>query len=175
MFSSACFYKYFSINWEQLLKNLKGYGKNYELLAAHTVGAFIKGAALVNPTGKQNSSAAHNRPDGILVEIKDSPISYANAFANPVPSKGERGMVEQSIAQLAHYMRDMDAGFGKPKERFWFSPNLRNPLRVVKDNKEIDVSENNIKSLDELIASVMDKIGYKWEEVQKVVVNSKVV
>ena len=55
-------------------------------LAAHTVGAFMRAAALVTPTGKQNSFAAHNPPDGILVQIQDRniPISYANAFAKPV-------------------------------------------------------------------------------------------
>ena len=51
MFASACFYKYFSIHWETLVANLKG---NKEM-AAHAVGAFIRGAALTNPTGKQNS------------------------------------------------------------------------------------------------------------------------
>jgi CRISPR system Cascade subunit CasC len=106
MFASACFYKYFSIHWETLVKNLNGFKGNKELLAAHTLGAFIREAALVNPTGKQNSFAAHNPPDGILVEIKDTPISYANAFAAPVPSKGERDMISQSIAQLAQYVHD---------------------------------------------------------------------
>lgn len=38
LFASACFYKYFSIDFETLIKNLKG---NKEL-AAHTVGAFIR-------------------------------------------------------------------------------------------------------------------------------------
>src|SRR5271157_1993429 len=49
MFGAACFYKYFSIDFETLKQNLKG---NQEL-AAHTVGAFIRGAALSNRTGKQ--------------------------------------------------------------------------------------------------------------------------
>ena len=90
MFASACFYKYFSINWETLVKNLKG---NKEL-AAHTVGAFIRGAALVNPTGKQNSFAAHNPPDGMLVEIKNTPISYANAFAKPAARRARHHLAE---------------------------------------------------------------------------------
>ncbi len=171
MFSSACFYKYFSINWETLVANLKG----NEKLAAHTVGAFIRGAALANPTGKQNSSAAHNRPDGILIEIKDSPVSYANAFANPVPSKGERGMVEQSIAQLSQYVNDMDAGYGKPKERLWFSPNLRHKLTFLEEKKEMLLTKNNFKSLDdELVPALIKAVGYDWKEVQKSIVNPEV-
>ena len=112
MFASACFYKYFSIHWETLVEESEGFGI-HEKLAAHTVGAFIRGAALSNPTGKQNSFAAHNPPDGMLVEIRNSPISYANAFARPV-TQGERDIISQSIAQLGQYVHDIDTGYGKP-------------------------------------------------------------
>jgi CRISPR system Cascade subunit CasC len=169
MFASACFYKYFSIDWETLAGNLKG----NKQLAAHTVGAFLRGAALVNPTGKQNSYAAHNPPDGILVEIKDTPISYANAFAKPVQN-GKRDIISQSIAQLAQYIHDTDVGYGKPHERFWFSPNLRYHLSVVEDKQEIPLAENNMDSLPELVAAVVAAIGFDWEAVQKVKVNPEV-
>jgi CRISPR system Cascade subunit CasC len=175
MFASACFYKYFSIHWETLLSNLKGYGDGHEKLAAHTVGAFLRGAALVNPTGKQNSFAAHNLPDGMLVEIKNAPISYANAFAKPV-NKDERDIISQSIAQLGQYIYDIDTGYGKPKKRFWFSPNLRYPLSIVDvgGKKEIPLAENNFKSLARLIPAVIKEIGYDWEEVKKVALNEEV-
>jgi CRISPR system Cascade subunit CasC len=174
MFASACFYKYFSIHWETLVENLKGFGVDHEKLAAHTVGAFIRGAAMVNPTGKQNSFAAHNPPDGMLVEIKNTPISYANntpisyanAFAKPAGTSGG-DIISQSIAQLGRYVRDMDTGYGKPTERFWFSPNLRYPLSVIEDKKDIH-------SLDELIRAVVKAIGHDWEEVKKIVVNAEV-
>lgn len=165
MFASACFYKYFSIHWETLVSNLSG----NEELAAHTIGAFIRGAALANPTGKQNSFAAHNPPDGILVEFKKAPISYANAFAAPVPSQGERKLVEQSIAQLAQYAHDIDVGYGQPDARFWFSPNLRFPLAVTESGNNTLLTENNLKSLDELIPAVVKTIGHDWESVQNVV------
>ena len=169
MFGSACFYKYFSIDLETLIKNLKG---NKEL-AAHTVGAFIRGAALANPTGKQNSFAAHNPPDGLLVEIRNFPLSYANAFAKPA-SQDQRDIISQSIAQLGQYVHDIDTGYGRPTKRIWFSPNLRYPLTIIEDNKEIALAGNNIKSLDELIRVVVKETGHDWEEVQKVVVNSEV-
>jgi len=170
LFSSACFYKYFSIDFEALVKNLKG---NKEL-AAHTVGAFIRAAATVNPTGKQNSFAAHNPPDGILIELKKSPVSYANAFARPVSISGGRDIVSQSVAQLGQYILDLDAGYGKPENRFWFSPNLRFPLQTIEENKEIDLSDNNVKSLDELIPAIVSAIGYDWSKVKEVVLNSEV-
>jgi len=170
MFASACFYKYFSIHWETLVKNLVG-----DLnVAAHTVGAFIRGAALVTPTGKQNSFAAHNHPDGILIEIRDAPISYANAFARPAV-QGERDIVSQSIAQLGQYAYDLDTGYGKPQQRFWFSPNLRYRLTVGTREKEvkedIDLAKSNLKSLDELIPAVVKATGCDWEEAKKTNIN----
>ncbi|MBM3334252.1 type I-E CRISPR-associated protein Cas7/Cse4/CasC [Candidatus Sumerlaeota bacterium] len=176
LFAAACFYKYFAIHWEQLVKNLQGFMGNKEhLLAAHTVGAFIRAAVLTNPTGKQNSFAAHNPPDGMLVEIKNNgiPISYANAFAKPA-EQGERDIISQSIAQLGQYVRDLDIGYGAPQKRFWFSPNLRYSLTAIENKEEIALTENNLKSLDALVPAVIRAIGHDWNEVQKVVVNSEV-
>jgi CRISPR system Cascade subunit CasC len=173
MFASACFYKYFSIHWETLVGNLKGFGEGHEKLAAHTVGAFIRGAALTNPTGKQNSFAAHNPPDGILIEFRNVPISYANAFAKPV-NQDHRDIISQSIAQLGQYDRDIDTGYGKPDERFWFSPNLRYQLTSIENKEESPLAKNNFNSLDELIPAVTRQVGYEWKDVQKVVVNSEV-
>ncbi len=172
MFASACFYKYFSIHWEQLVKNLKAYGDNHKELAAHTVGAFIRGAALVNPSGKQNSHASHNKPDGILIEIRDFPISYANAFANPV-SHGERDVISQSIAQLGQYAHDLDTGYGRPQKRFWFSPNGRYPLTVRDDKEDKDVADKNLTSLEDLVRAVTAEIGYDWDAVQSIALNGR--
>jgi len=187
MFASACFYKYFSIDWETLVRNLKPFAPDHEKLAAHTVGAFIRGAALSNPSGKQNAYAAHNLPDGLLVEIRSAPISYANAFATPVAvgasiKEGGRDILSQSIAQLAQYLHDVDTGYGKPKKRFWFSPNLRYPLTAIikqtengKENQRgVALADDNIRSLDDFIPTVIKAIGYDWEEVKKVVVNTEV-
>ncbi len=170
MFASACFYKYFSIHWEGLVSNLAGFGANHKKLAAHTVGAFLRAAALVNPTGKQNSFAAHNPPEGILVDLQEAPRSYANAFAKPaVP--GERDLVCQSIAQLGQYVYDLDAGYGRPHNRFWFSPNLRHSLTARSDGTEVLVAwdnNNNLKSLDDLIREVVAGLGHNWEDVKTV-------
>lgn len=173
MFNSACFYKYFSINWETLLDNLKGFKGNKEHLSAHTIGAFIKALALTTPTGKQNSFAAHNPPDGILVEFRNSPLSYANAFVEPAVATDEKSLVAQSISQLAQYVHDLDIGYGKPEHRFWFSPNMRYPLTVVDDEKEKNLADINLKVLDDLIVKVIETLGFNWEEVKKVTINQE--
>ncbi len=175
LFASACFYKYFSIDWQQLLKNLEGFSDikadDVEALAAHTVGAFLRGAALVTPTGKQNSFAAHNPPDGILVELRDYPISYANAFAKPVDKTDGRDIVAQSIVQMAQYIRDLDVGYGIPQERLWFSPNLRFRLQV--NEEEIVDEDHSFNSFGEFIPAVIRAIDdtLDWEQVQNVVIN----
>lgn len=185
MIASACFYKYFSINWETLVGNLRGFGENHEKLAAHTVGAFIRGLALTVPSGKKNSHAHNNRPDGMLVEIRDcAPISYANAFAKPAV-ESERDLIAQSIAQLGQYVHDLDVGYGKPKERLWFSPNLQYHLIAQtrdkdgkKEQQEIDLVERgfNFNSLESLVPAVIKALPGKldWADVQKVVINSEV-
>ena len=157
MFASACFYKYFSIDLDQLNTNLGGDKANVPDIAARTVGALLGAASLTNPSGKQNSFAAHNPPDGILIEYRDIPISYANAFARPVETS-HRDITGQSIAQLASYARDLDMGFGKPNTRLWFSPNLRYPLTVIENNSEVELASETFRSLDAMVECVVADI-----------------
>lgn len=166
-FASACFYKYFSICWDTLKSNLSAAGESAERLAAHTVGAFLKAAALTTPTGKQNSFAAHNPPDAILVELRDFPISYANAFAKPVEAE-QRDLIAQSVAQLAQYVHDIDVGFGRPIRRLWFSPNLRHRLEADGQSLADQDSEN----LNGLVEALVQSLGFDWSEVQRAVVRT---
>jgi CRISPR system Cascade subunit CasC len=142
MFNSACFYKHFAIDWEQLLKNLNG---DVEL-ATTTVKCFLEGAAKANPSGKQHAYAAFNCPDGILVEVKTEssmPVSYANAFADPVPEKSQRGLIGESIARLGKYVHDIVDGYGIEAQRFWFSPSNRYALTYVEDKREKPVIDGD--------------------------------
>lgn len=196
MFNSACFYKYFCLDWDQLVRNLAGpepdeekdagaHAKwtdqvkpQAERLAAATLGHFLRAAALTTPTGKQNSFAAHNPPDGILLEIKTNaktPMSYANAFADPVDPGSQRGLVGQSLAQLGQYVHDMADGYGIEAERFWFSPSGRHPLIWVdRDAKApeaekptVTPEDRNLGSLDALVEVVVEAAtGAPWAEVR---------
>ncbi len=158
-FASACFYKYFSIDWGTLVGNLEGIA-NAEAVAQEVVAAFVQAATLVTPTGKQNSFAAHNPPDGILVEMRETPLSYANAFARPVVP-GERDIVEQSVAQLSQYVYDLDTGYGAPSARCWFSPNGRYRLEVPPSGSKpaLALATKEVRSLDELIAFAKQAVG----------------
>lgn len=171
MFASACFYKYFCIDWDQLKANLGG-DKD---LADLTVQQFLIAAALTNPTGKQTSFAAFNPPDGILVEVKTQqrvPVSYANAFARPVPTDASRGLVGESIAGLGQYVHDVALGYAIPAQRFWFSPNRRYMLTYVdrqdsqqKEEKAVVDDSQVFGALEELVAAVMTAVG-NWAQSQ---------
>jgi hypothetical protein len=159
MFNSACFYKYFSLDWNQLMYNLAGPVPLAEegaealrkweeeirpaatRLAACVLGHFLRAVALTTPSGKQNSFASHCEPCGILVEIKKDarmPTSYANAFAEPVERIGrsedddadEKSLEGRSVACLADHVQSLRRAYGINSKLFWYSPKLwRFPLR----------------------------------------------
>jgi CRISPR system Cascade subunit CasC len=164
MFASACFYKYFCIDWNQLVENLGG-NKN---LARLTVEQFLRGAALSVPSGKQTSFAAFNPPDGVLVEVKAEkrlPVSYANAFADPVRSSPGRPLISESIARLGQYVHDVAEGYEIPAERFWFSPGNQYQLAYLDRQapepdrqKPVTDAQHTFGRLECLVAHVMDAI-----------------
>lgn len=118
-FNSSTFYKYFSLDWKQLCKNLDGDTG----IARKAVAAFLEAAALVTPTGKQNSFAAHNPPDGILVEVRTRriPVSYANAYITPVRPTATESMVERSVQKLGEYAERLKKSYGLDGQAFWLT------------------------------------------------------
>ncbi len=163
MFNSACFYKHFVIDFEQLKKNLADEAD----LACRTVQCFIEAAAKANPSGKQHAFAAFNPPDGVLVEVKTksaTPVNYANAFADPVPDKSERGLIGESIARFGQYVHDLATGYGIEAERFWFSPNRRHHLTWIDKTKQTQEQEQSVVGANEFgefgafVKEIMNKI-----------------
>jgi len=78
-----------------------------------------------NPSGKQNTFAGHALPGVVCFQKKERkvPVSLANAFEEPVRSRG--GYMKPSAEKLAEHMDACDAGFGIPVEsRLWFAPGL---------------------------------------------------
>lgn len=101
-YNSSTYYKYFNVDWEQLCKNL---GNDTEV-ARCAVLALLEAAATAQPSGKQNTFAAHNLPDLILVEVrrKNLPVSYANAFLEPARQGHKRTLMDDAVAKLNDYM-----------------------------------------------------------------------
>ncbi len=118
-FNSATYYKYISVDWDGLVANLQGDRAS----AATTVRALIHAALLAIPSGKQNSFAAHNLPDLVLVEARDQKIalSYANAFVKPVRATSQHSLVEASAEVLGEYIPRINGMYGLRAERAFLS------------------------------------------------------
>ena len=130
-FNSACYYKYFSLDFENFLENMVLNGSEIDnALKAQLIDvllAFLKAATFTTPSGKQNTFAAHQLPDCILIELREQkiPVSYANAFINPCQPKVGKDLVDVSIECFSSYVKNINEKYGlKCKERLWF--NTRN-------------------------------------------------
>lgn len=109
-YNSACFYRYARLDWNQLLKNLGG---DVEL-ASKTVIGFLRAAYDAIPTGKQNSSAAHNPPSLLLAVVRNGGMgwSLANAFETPVRAGYDNGYVVASVKKLEEYWKRLTTVYG---------------------------------------------------------------
>lgn len=141
-FNSACYYKYFSIDLQGLVNNLAGLAldakkatepqrqayqktrKEAADLALSGIAAFLKAAIFTTPTGKQNTFAAHQLPDAVLIEVRPqrTPISYANAFVTPARASGERDLVDDSMSKLINHVDQITRKFSlHTADRLWFT------------------------------------------------------
>lgn len=117
-FSSGVFYRYASLNINQLMKNIGTTDRKEALqIAAHALHML----ATVVPTAKQNSFAAHNMADLAMVSFSDQPLSLANAFEEPVKSgKNGGGFLMPSIAAFADYKKRVYDGYGLDDKTSFF-------------------------------------------------------
>ncbi len=108
-YNSSTYYKYINVHWEGLVENL-GDDKS---VARKTILALLEAAALAQPSGKQNTFAAQNLPDLILVEVREKnlPVSYANAFIKPVRQDSKHTLMDSAVEKLGDYMTQIGATY----------------------------------------------------------------
>lgn len=101
-YNSSTYYKYLNVHWEQLCENLGGDTE----IARRAATALLEAAATAQPSGKQNTFAAHNLPDLILVEVRarNLPVNYANAFLEPAHQSHKRSLVDDAVDRLDSYI-----------------------------------------------------------------------
>jgi CRISPR system Cascade subunit CasC len=118
-FNSSCYYKYCNVHWETLLKNVG----DDSAIARRAVVALLEGFIFAQPTGKQNSFAAHNLPDFVLVEVSDKnlPINYANAFLKPVKGFGDKTLIANSVEALSGHVTKLSKVFSLAPDRAYLS------------------------------------------------------
>jgi CRISPR system Cascade subunit CasC len=146
-FDSAVYYKYLNLDVDALKEHLS-WQNNEE--AARSAAVLLRAAASTNPTGKQNSFAAHGVPELILVEVSKAkfPISYANAFLRPVEGAD---LMAESAKALAGYVD----GVAKA-----FSPSDMRRVLLGVGSASIDMGRaNRVDTLDALVESVTELVG----------------
>jgi len=114
-FNSSTYYKYLNMHWEKLVENLGGDRGTARRAAL----ALLEAAATAQPSGKQNSFAAHSLPDLVLVEVREKnlPVSYANAFLQPARPGSDQSLVDASVIQLADYIGRVSKTYGLNGQR----------------------------------------------------------
>ena len=115
-FNSACFYRYAVVDWSKLIENLQGDAG----LAAKGLHAFLEGFVVAEPTGKQNTFAAHNPPEFVAVSVRrnTAPRSLANAFETAVRTKKDESLTRVSANKLVEKAKILQAAFGGDTKTF---------------------------------------------------------
>ncbi len=109
-FNSACFYRYAVLDWEKLLANLQGDKK----LASKGLRAFLEGFVVAEPTGKQNTFAAHNPPEFVAISVRrnGAPRNLANAFETGIRVRKDESLTKKSAEELAQKAKALQSAFG---------------------------------------------------------------
>ncbi len=115
-FNSACFYRYAVVDWEKLVENLQDDTE----LAAKGLRAFLEGFVVAEPTGKQNSFAAHNPPEFVAVSVRrhSAPRNLANAFETAIRVKRDESLTKKSAEELAKKAVTLQGAFGGEEKTY---------------------------------------------------------
>ena len=114
-FTSSTLYRYANVNMEALASNLGS-----EEAALRAAQAFVTSFIRSMPTGKQNTFANTTLPDLVVVAVReDRPVSWVNAFEEPVPNEVEGGRRREAAARLAAEAAALDGMYASPARRTW--------------------------------------------------------
>ncbi len=115
-FNSACFYRYAVVDWEQLKSNLQSDAE----LAEKGLKAFLEGFVVAEPTGKQNTFAAHNQPEFVAVSIRrnTAPSNLANAFEMALRARKDESLTRVSAEKLVDKSKKLRAVYGGDGQTF---------------------------------------------------------
>ena len=103
-FNSSVLYRYADISLDQLKENLG----NDEAVAT-AVEDFVKAFVYSMPSGKQNTFAAQSLPDAVVVTIRpERPVSYADAFVEPVEGKN---LTNTAIDKMVDYAKSLKSAY----------------------------------------------------------------
>ena len=98
------------MDWTKLTQNLQ----KDEALAKKGLRAFLEGFIVAEPTGKQNTFAAHNPSEFVVTKVRKdcSPRNVANAFEVPVKVKKDQSLIGESANRLVEKDKVLQAAYG---------------------------------------------------------------
>lgn len=144
-FNSACLYRYAVINWDKLVENLQEDG----ILAKKGLRQFIEAFVVSEPSGKQNSFAAHNPPEFVMVSIVSNgqPMSLLNAFEGTISHRN--GITKASAEALVGKAKALKDAYS------------RNSHEIIMDMTGINDSSFGVRRdrLEELLDNVIAYVG----------------
>ena len=145
-FGSATFYRYICLDLVKLRENLGG---DDELLL-RGLKALLYASVFAEPTGKQNTFAAHNHPSliGAVIREDASPRNLANAFEAPVGAK-DGGYVGNSIRRLSDEWAKQDRIFAQTGRGRYVNAH---------DETELGALGEKQTNVDALIGAVLDDV-----------------
>lgn len=147
-FNSACFYRYALVDWEKLKENLQG----DEALAAKGLRAFLEGFVVAEPSGKQNTFAAHNPPEFVAVSVRrnTAPRNLANAFETALRTGKNESLTRKSAEAFVQKAKTLQSCFGGEGKTF-----VLNPIAAQVDG--FGVSASSLRELlDKTLVTVQE-------------------
>jgi CRISPR system Cascade subunit CasC len=119
-FNSACYYRYAVVDWAKLIDNLQGDTE----LAEKGLRTFLQGFVMAEPTGKQNSFAAHNPPEFVAVTVAHdaAPRNLANAFETAIRAKAGESLTRKSAEELCKKAVVLEKAYPRKAQTFVLNP-----------------------------------------------------
>lgn len=145
-FNSACLYRYAVVDWDKLLENLQGDA----VLAEKGLRSFLEGFVVAEPTGKQNTFAAHNPPELVAISVRrnTAPRNLANAFETAIHVRKDESVTKKSAEELAKKAVALRTAFGGKEKTL--------VLNLVQ--AEIKGFGMSVASLNELIDGTLSSV-----------------
>lgn len=115
-FNSACYYRYAVVDWTKLADNLQG---DIDLVAKG-LRTFLQGFVMAEPTGKQNTFAAHNPPEFVAVTVcfDAAPRNLANAFETAIRAKAGESLTRKSAEALAKKGGELEKAYPRKSQTY---------------------------------------------------------
>lgn len=149
-FSSGIFYRYASVNQDQLLENLD----DDAAITRQAIVAFLRSFIMALPTGSQNAFAAYQYPYAVMITIGSGcPTNLSNGFA--VENKAKNPL-EKSARQLVAEFERSQSFFGtlKPVEKAWITCQYPEFIPETAENLE---ARDSLEKLLETVSQALEE------------------